>query len=795
MDSSAPIQDEQSSEEYREKLLARFNGEQAEAVASDYVSVLVLAGAGSGKTSALTGRIAYLTNDGLAPWSIMAVTFTNKSSKEMSNRLKKAIAREDVSKMWIGTFHSLCNRMLRENHDAAGLPANFGILDADGQEAVVKPLMIDAGLIVKRAKGDPLEDKQTSREKMTPGKVVKFINRNKEFGIAPDEVEVVGENDENMIEMYRQYNKACAAQGLLDFSDLLYRTVEMLEKNAELRGKYRDRFKAILVDEFQDTNDIQYRWLMQIKGEKAFVMAVGDDDQSIYAFRGAKPSNMQKFMREVTATPERPAGYVIKLEQNYRSLPFILDSANAVIGKNTQRLGKDLWTSAPDNGEKIQCTEFADGRFEAERIASDIHRSIRDKKVSASEVAVLYRTNTQSRNIEQELNKLGVPVIVYGGQKFYARAEVKNVLAYLDLTCFLDRDISFARVVNFPKRGIGERTVEDLRQEAKTLDKSMMEMIAYKTDNPADFGGSGTLRTHQILSQFSDLIMSFAEEAANCTLSQLIETIVVQSGMKKHYQEEDAAEAEERLNNIGELVSAARQFEIENPDLTTAAQQLPDYLNFVALMTSTSEADMDKKNAVSLMTVHSAKGLEFDHVYIAGLEEGMFPHARSLEGSGGSSNNFEDLWKNQDPEKTFENEEDFVEEPKLLDSDELKEERRLMYVAITRARKQLHISYANRRMVNGQDKEFEVSRFIAEIPSARMKFTKDVAAGFQFGARSGGNANNSSGGSSEKPRRDWTPKRQPAMPSVGGLHEDITLPGVAPPPTAAAGTSTRRKLF
>lgn len=695
----------------RKIILSGLNDRQSQAVSSGSFSTLVLAGAGSGKTSVLTKRIAYLINEGFDPESILAVTFTNKAADEMKKRLRKIIGREAVEQVWMGTFHSLCNKILRTEYEAAGLQKNFAILDVDGQEIVVRNILKD---IVNSGVHDALDSED--EKKKTPSSIVKWINSKKEDGISPYEIDATSDN-EIEIECFQEYQRVCAAQGLLDFSDLLYKCVNLLETKAEIREKYRLLFKSILVDEFQDTNDIQYRWLHLIKDPGSFVMAVGDDDQSIYGFRGANPENMNRFVREMATVDGVPS--IIKLEQNYRSLPYILESANAVIDRNINRLGKKLWSSSPDNNEKIHYMEYQNGFSEAASTAKSIHALIKNG-VSPSEIAVLYRSNAQSRGLEGELNKLAVPTTVYGGYRFYDRQEVKLVLSYVDLIANFDRDVSFAKVVNFPKRGLGETTIEELRQQAREAGVSMVKKIIDNSELPEMKTGKGRGK-QAALESFVESIFSLAEESESLPLSGLMEAVIEKMGIKTHYEAQD--DAEERMSNLGELVSAARQFEIENPELKTASVALPEYLSFVTLLTSSSESDINKKKTVSLMTVHAAKGLEFDSVFVIGLEEGTFPssHALNEEADFGNGKSFDDAYadvgddfdENGDPE---------VEDVQHGGAAQLiQEERRLMYVAITRARKQLYLSGVKKRLQFGEEKQMSPSRFIAEIPRQRIE--------------------------------------------------------------------------
>jgi DNA helicase-2/ATP-dependent DNA helicase PcrA len=760
-------------ERERNELYARLNPRQAEAVENPAVSFLVLAGAGSGKTSVLTARIAKLVSTGRAPArGVLAVTFTNKAAQEMRHRLGKLLDKRSVHELWMGTFHSLCNKLLRENYEAAGLPKSFAILDVDGQEALCRGILKDYGLTkasVKEAaklkaaavqgsllaaadplaaagglSADDVEDDGEANEFVTPSQCAKYISSRKESlqpPAPPQSISTRSTDVEQMEAVYAEYQSRCAKSGLLDFQDLLTRGVELLKKDPMVRDSYRSRFSVILVDEFQDTNDIQYEWLQLMKGNNAHVMAVGDDSQSIYGFRGANPANMQRFVDEMTKDKTAPEGRVVKLEQNYRSLPHILEAANAIIDRNPNQLKKTLFTSQRDRGERIDLVTFGNGMFEASSIAQSIHRMVKEMKVPPAEIAVLYRTNQQSRLLEQELNKLGVPLTVYGGFRFYERQEVKHMMAYLDLVCDMTRDISFGRVVNFPPRGIGERTIEELRQDAQLRKLSMLEMVGERSEkmarDPALLGGAAAQKKQRQLEGFTDIILDLADAAQTMPLSQLIEQVMERAGIRQHYLDEAGGskssqeEAEERLANIAELVSASKQFEIDNPQLTTAADQLPEYLAYVALMTSTSESDMSRKNTVSLMTVHSSKGLEFDHVFIAGLEEATFPHARAIkeDEERGNGKSIDQALRDMGATTDDQGNDLLTDEPTdVVDGEGMQEERRLMYVAVTRARKTLTITHAKERLMNGEAKACEPSRFIDEIPDHRLNRIEDAKA-------------------------------------------------------------------
>lgn len=792
----------------RDKLLGGLNDRQRDAVEFPDKSVLVLAGAGSGKTSVLTARITRLITKGTPPAGILAVTFTNKAAAEMRSRLYKLQDKRSVNEIWTGTFHSLCNKILRDNFEAAGLPKNFAILDTDGQESLARNILKDLGLTksaVNEAKKleDQLKtidlfsgsdnqapapsgrddfDDEDEYEFVTPAQCVKRINSRKEMGEKPIEVGTIHPRlpvDDQAEAVYAEYQKRIEQFGLLDFQDLLARAVDLLERDDRVREVYRNKFSAILVDEFQDTNDIQYRWLQLIKSPTAHVMAVGDDDQSIYAFRGANPKNMQLFVDEMTKDPKSaPNGAVVRLEQNYRSKPHILDAANALISRNRNRLGKNLFTSQPDDNELIEVSPHSNGIEEAKSIADNVNKLIKSDGVNPSEICILYRANTQSRTIEHELNKRGIPLTVYGGFRFYERQEIKFVLAYLDLISDISRDLSYAKVANFPDRGIGDRTMEGLRQQANQMHKSIAEVVAERADlresNPKAIGNASALKKQLKLEAFNDLLFGLIKDADDLTLSGLIESVINRAGIIQHYETEAATsksaaeECRERINNIMELVSAAKQFEIENPTLKHADAALPEYLTYISLMTSTSESDMSKKQTVSLMTVHSSKGLEFDHVHIAGLEEGTFPHSRSIE-----SDSSADAMSGND----FTGEE----------GDALQEERRLMYVAITRARKTLSMSYCNEKLVAGQVKEYQPSRFLAELPSQRIDLVESLV---QYKAKSDGRFTSARPTATTAARTFVPPNTStkqfthPRDAEVSNHKDAVTFPKEAPNPSA-----------
>ena len=640
--------------------LEHLNPEQRAAVTlPDRQHALILAGAGSGKTRVLTTRIAWLIQNGLvSPAGLLAVTFTNKAAREMLARLS-AMLPVNPRGMWIGTFHGLCNRMLRIHHRDAGLPQTFQILDTADQLAVVKRLV----------KSMNVDD-----DKFPPREVQWFINARKEEGVRAGEAQPSDDLSRRFIEIYAAYDAQCQREGVADFPELLLRSYELLCRNELLRAHYAQRFRHILVDEFQDTNKLQYRWLKLLCGAQTAMFAVGDDDQSIYAFRGANVGNMADFERDFNV--ER----VIRLEQNYRSHGNILDAANALIANNAQRLGKNLWTAA-GAGEPLRVFEGESDIDEARWIVEEVQALSKDG-ARCQDMAILYRSNAQSRVLEHALFSAGVSYRVYGGLRFFERAEVKHALAYLRVVANPDDDNAFLRIANFPPRGIGARSIEALQDAARAANTSLYAAI------DALSGKAGAS-----LASFRALVEEMRNETRGLPLPEVVEHVVAKSGLVPHYQSE--REGADRIENLGELVNAAAGFDLDESivDLSTGETTDPSvmdpltaFLAHAALEAGEHQAG-EGQDALQMMTVHSAKGLEFSVVFITGLEEGLFPHEQSLSARDG-----------------------------------LEEERRLAYVAITRARERLYLSFAQTRMLHGQTRYNLPSRFFEEIPEGLQKW-------------------------------------------------------------------------
>ena len=678
-------------------LLRHLNPEQLAAVTLPAEPALILAGAGSGKTRVLTTRIAWLLNTGqVSPGGLLAVTFTNKAAKEMLTRLTTMLP-VNVRGMWIGTFHGLCNRFLRAHWKLASLPQGFQILDSADSLSAVKRVI----------KGMKLDE-----ERFVPKQVSYFIAGSKDSGLRPRDIEIRDEQTRQLALIYQAYEEQCQREGVVDFAELMLRTVELLRDNDPLRAHYQHRFRHVLVDEFQDTNRLQYRWLQMFAppgGEGQSVFAVGDDDQSIYAFRGARVGNMADFEREYRVQ------CVIKLEENYRSFGNILDAANGLISHNVHRLGKNLRTEAGP-GEPVRVVEVTSDYAEAQWMLDEA-RQLHRTGTLRSEIALLYRSNAQSRVLESALFNAGIPYRVYGGLRFFERAEVKHALAYLRLLENPNDDTSFLRVVNFPARGIGARTLELLQDAARASGRSLYQSVGAV----AGKGGGN-------LTGFNTLIDTLRDSTRGQTLREIIEAMLQRSGLVEFYRSEK--EGQDRIENLDELVNAAEAFvtqegfgkdavalpvdeqgpgsivgsvvalvEALTPDAETGEIMSPlaAFLTHAALEAGDNQAQAGQ-DAVQLMTVHAAKGLEFDAVFITGLEEGLFPHENSMS-----------------------------------DHDGLEEERRLMYVAITRARKRLYLSFSQTRMLHGQTRYHVKSRFLEELPEETLKWLTPKNAGFGSG--------------------------------------------------------------
>jgi DNA helicase-2/ATP-dependent DNA helicase PcrA len=667
-----------------QNLLHNLNTEQLSAVTLPAQHALILAGAGSGKTRVLTTRIAWLIQTGqVAPNGVLAVTFTNKAAKEMTLRLSTMMP-ISTRGMWIGTFHGLCNRLLRAHHRDAGLPQTFQILDSSDQLSMIKRML----------KALNVDD-----EKFPPRNLMYFINGAKDQGLRAKDVETSDDYNRRLVELYDYYDNQCQREGVVDFAELLLRTFELMSRNQPLREHYQARFKHILVDEFQDTNNLQYNWLKLMAGKRGAVFAVGDDDQSIYAFRGANVGNMSAFEHEFDVQN------LIKLEQNYRSHGHILDTANLLIANNTKRLGKNLRTDA-GHGEPVRIFESTSDLLEAQWIIEEAKSLINEGSLR-SEIAVLYRSNAQSRVIEHALFSAGIPYKVYGGQRYFERAEVKSAIAYLQLMDNLHNDSAFLRVVNFPTRGIGARSLEQLQDAARAHNLSLYAAV------PHVAGKAGSS-----LAGFIRLIESTRFETAQLALPEMVNVVLAASGLIAHYRNEK--EGADRVENLEQLVNAATVFvneegfghdapaflgpqsapvsgtaivledgfEVLDADapLPAVMSPLSAFLSHASLEAGDNQASAGQ-DAMQLMTVHSAKGLEFDTVFITGLEEGLFPHENAQKEEAG-----------------------------------VEEERRLMYVAITRARNRLYMSFSQTRMLHGQTRYNLKSRFFAELPEESLKW-------------------------------------------------------------------------
>ena len=630
-------------------ILAKLNSAQEEAVTSDKKHLLVLAGAGSGKTRVLVHRIAWkIQVENSSPYSILAVTFTNKASKEMRERIDELMGMS-LRGMWVGTFHGLAHRLLKAHWRDAKLPENFQILDSDDQLRLVKRVMRSMDL---------------DEQRWPPKQAQWWINGQKDEGLRSTHIQEGGDPFlATMLRIYRGYEETCERLGVIDFAELLLRALELWKNNPEVLNHYQQRFQHILVDEFQDTNAVQYAWLRILAGKVSAVTAVGDDDQSIYGWRGAKVENILSYERDF------PGTHIVKLEQNYRSTANILLAANAIIDKNPERLGKVLWTDAGE-GETIALyaafNEHDESRYIADRIQSWVNDGNRRE-----DAAILYRSNAQSRVLEAALLQADIPYRIYGGQRFFERLEVKNALAYLRLMLNCHDDVAFERVINTPTRGIGDRTLELIRQLAREQETSMWgaSVIIIKESRLA-------ARAINAVAMFIELINEMSGQHDEVTLAEQAENAIQHSGLIEMHRREKGERGQARVENLEELVSACRNFDPEDHDLAV----LPQFLDQVALDSGDRQADEDQ-DAVQLMTLHSAKGLEFPLVFIAGMEENLFPHKMSIDEPG-----------------------------------RLEEERRLAYVGITRAMQKLYLTFAESRSIYGSESFNSVSRFVRDIP-------------------------------------------------------------------------------
>jgi DNA helicase-2/ATP-dependent DNA helicase PcrA len=657
-------------------LLNSLNEAQRQAVSAAVGQQLVLAGAGSGKTRVLVHRIAWLVQvEQASPWSILSVTFTNKAAHEMRGRIEQLLGISPQG-MWVGTFHGLAHRLLRAHWREAGLVEQFQILDSDDQQRLIKRVIRELGL----------DDNQWA-----PRQAQWWINSQKDEGLRPQHIQPAGDlYMTTMVRIYEAYEQACNRAGAVDFAELLLRSLELWRDNPALREQYRARFRHILVDEFQDTNAVQYAWLRHLAGNSPSLMVVGDDDQSIYGWRGARIENIQQFQTDY------PNAEMIRLEQNYRSTATILKAANALIGNNAGRLGKELWTDG-NEGEPIALYAGFNEQDEARFIVERIEQGIRDG-LSRSEIAILYRSNAQSRVLEEALLRSGIPYRIYGGQRFFERAEIKNAMAYLRLMGSRGDDGALERIINLPTRGIGDKTVELLRQQAREQDVSMWQAACDLLDNKGLPG-----RAANAVQGFMVLIEEMAERAEGLPLYSQAQIAIEHSGLLRFHEQEKGDKGQARVENLEELVSAARGFENDMADAEDEGDVLLAFLAHASLEAGETQADRFE-DSVQLMTLHSAKGLEFPLVFMAGVEEGLFPHKMSLEDPG-----------------------------------RLEEERRLAYVGITRAMQQLVITWAETRRLYGSETFNKVSRFVREIPG---ELIQEVRLGSQvsrpFGPAKGG---------------------------------------------------------
>ncbi|EJL6325094.1 DNA helicase II [Vibrio cholerae] len=631
-------------------LLDGLNDKQREAVAAPLENLLILAGAGSGKTRVLVHRIAWLMSvEEASPFSVMAVTFTNKAAAEMRGRIEE-LMHGTASGMWCGTFHGICHRILRAHYLDAKLLQDFQIIDSDDQQRLLKRLI----------KAHNLDDKQWPARQ-----VAWWINNQKDEGLRPAHINAFDPVTQTYLKLYTAYQEACDRAGLVDFAEILLRALELLRGNQHIREHYQARFKHILVDEFQDTNAIQYAWLRMMAGAQSNVMIVGDDDQSIYGWRGARVENIEKFTREF------PSVNTIRLEQNYRSTKTILEASNTLIANNSERMGKQLWTEGLV-GEPISVYSAYNELDETRFVVSKI-KGWQEQGGTLTDCAILYRNNAQSRVLEEALLQASLAYRIYGGMRFFERQEIKDALSYLRLINNRNDDTAFERVINTPPRGLGDKTLETIRFAARDRGCTLWDASVGLLNDQVLTG-----RAASALSRFVELINALEEEGIDMPLHVLTDHAVKTSGLLEMYQQEKGEKSKARIENLEELVTATRQF--EKPEEAQEMTMLTAFLTHAALEAGEGQAD-EHDDAVQLMTLHSAKGLEFPLVFMVGVEEGMFPSQMSAEEAG-----------------------------------RLEEERRLCYVGMTRAMQKLYITYAEMRRLYGQDKYHKPSRFIRELP-------------------------------------------------------------------------------
>jgi DNA helicase II / ATP-dependent DNA helicase PcrA len=669
-------------------IIAPLNDAQRAAVTAPLLPTLVLAGAGSGKTRVLTHRIAWLIEaEGASPLGILSVTFTNKAAAEMRARVEKLLGIGGGA-LWLGTFHGLAHRLLRLHWREANLPQGFQILDGDDQQRLIKKV---------------IRALELDEARFVPRDVQYFINKHKDEGRRPQHIKDGGDPTERtLLRIYAEYEALCQRNGAVDFAELLLRAFELWRDNADVLDHYRRRFRHVLVDEFQDTNAIQYAWIRLLVGSTGVPFVVGDDDQSIYRWRGARVENLHKYRTDF------PTAQMFRLEQNYRSSGSILDAANALITHNSSRLGKQLWTSG-SKGDPVRVYAGFNERDEASYVLGRIQTWIANGG-SRSDCAILYRSNAQSRVFEEALMQARLPYKVYGGLRFFERAEIKDALAYLRLITNRDDDSSFERVVNLPTRGIGAKTLDTLRESAKGAGSSLWRAAGALLSDPVAAGRGGAA-----LLGFLQLVERLGRDIDGMALFEQVDHVINNTGLIEHFKKEKGDKGEARIENLAELVSAARSFQPD--DQVTEMPPLQSFLAHAVLESGEGQGG-EWEDCVQMMTLHTAKGLEFPQVFLTGMEDGLFPHQRSVQ-----------------------------------DLESLEEERRLCYVGITRAMKNLYLTYAEQRRLHGVDSYNMPSRFLQEIPQElleeqrpRIQLSRPgAAAGLGSGGGYGGSGYGSSG--------------------------------------------------